>query len=399
LILPALKICGRNNDNTYNTGDFAGCEVTSGPIIIVAGFPSHAHYILMHELGHRVGAGHHTFSSGPKCTVTKPKGLSDLLFRNVMYCRVHNQRTYTTDANCKAFQDQQIALLNTDATFPDNPPGTAPTEVAEAAESAGAIASAPEPLDLKELLLEEFSDADPHLDEISRLTVEQIDILPDILADNKLKEYWGGAVSVMGLAGPERFAGALDEFLTRVAGDSSSTALRAKTNVGPALGTLAARHGTHAAEEILPLLVKRISMEGANKVASDKDAPYIARSFARGIANSGNAAVMQILVDALPKAEESGSIFRLDRDYVEMLAGISVDISTRGFIAHTQKPEVLSEPLEKLQALAQESVLPGPAVVESLAAIPEFKASETLGKQMQFWSAPAVVRQPNLDTF
>ena len=194
-VVDSLLVCGGN------TGTFAGCELSTGPIILVSG--PNAFRTLIHELGHERSIPH-TFPTGPACTPTRPAGLSEEKFVNFMYCRSHTRRRVLTEDNCRRLVGPTVFAAMT---------ATPPVASAVPME---APAQPPAASPLEELLLSGFSEGIPYA-EIAALSENEVAEARRALAGAN-SELWASAAIVLGLRGDASDARAIMALAARIAG-------------------------------------------------------------------------------------------------------------------------------------------------------------------------------------
>ena len=296
VVVSDLRWCGKEYPSSV-----AGCE-GSGPIILVAN--SIAGFTLIHEVGHRAGL-RHTYD-GDKCPIPPPSGVSDADFRNIMYCRRHDNRRLITADQCKAFNDT--------AAFPLMVTGSAnlmsePTE----AVAVGSVEWIPQ------FLKTEFDDGTP-FDAIEALSAEQIQRVRAVLSDETQLELWSNAAIVLGLRGDAGDVERLTGLLHRVAGRTEPESQRARTSAAFGLGFLANRVGDGPSDEALSLLVENSKASSASRISGPEGGDALARSFIKAVAYSGNLVASKAVIDvavASGKLEISADEAPQISDYVE----------------------------------------------------------------------------------
>lgn len=276
IVISDLRWCGQE----YPTS-VAGCE-GSGPIILVAN--TKAGFTLIHEVGHRVGL-HHTYR-GAGCPVPAPAGVSDADFRNIMYCRRHDNRRLITAAQCNAFSNSASVPLML---------AVSPNLLAETAEPV-VTTSAGDAEWVRQFLESGFDDGTP-FDAIEALSAEQIDQIRAILADETQLELWSNAAIVLGLKGDAGDVERLSGLLQRVAGRTEPESQRARTSAAFGLGFLANRIGGGASDQALSLLVENSAAPNASRISGPEGGDALARSFIKAVAYSGNLVASKAVID------------------------------------------------------------------------------------------------------
>ncbi|MFC5067927.1 hypothetical protein [Flaviflagellibacter deserti] len=350
VVVDGLHWCGEFSPSSY-----AGCE-GAGPIIVVNldrsfHFPELS---LIHEIGHNVGFGH----TASICPVPRPagSGIPDAVYFNIMYCRAHRDRRAVNANQCSTLQDGSIADLPMVDAAPAQgvAPATAMSTPAAVADPAPTPAG---PEDIETFLMERFAQGTPY-EEIELLSPDQLDEVRRILGADSKRALWANAVVVLGLRGQASDVDLLIDLFERIKGSNDPSDLRTRTSGAYSLGMLAGRVEGEPKGRALSFLIRGFRIDGARQLAAPEESDSLARSFATGIALSGDPVATKGVIDAsiatrrtwAPQIESyarelgidsaapaaAAEVPALDSDELQTLSDTAIGVNARGVRAMLQ---------------------------------------------------------------